>query len=361
MKKEKMNAVIKKGYDAGMIEYTQIDKPKCGEDDVLIKVKSAGICGSDLPLFYGKIEGKTVPYPIVIGHEFAGEICEVGERVHAWKVGDRVVSDNTGYVCGKCPACATGQYLFCSHRKGMGNDMDGGFADYVKIPGQVLNVFPSCLYKIPDNVSYDHASILDPLCNAYKAVVQEAKVLPGQTVVVFGVGALGLFSIHVAKIIGAGRIIAVGMTPDKATRFDIAKRLGATDIIVSDEEDVISRCIELAGDEGVAAVIDCAGVPVILKQAIDITRNGGVIVKIGESVKPLDFSLHKFGLKGLVLVGHMGYDSTSWRNCIRLLEKGEIDMEAIISHRMPLSKVQEGIEMVRDKVATKVILHPEED
>lgn len=356
-----MKAVIKKGYDAGMIEYTEVPKPVVEDDDVLIKVKAAGICGSDLKLFYGKVEGKTVPYPIVIGHEFAGEVCEVGKNVTEWKIGDRVVSDNTGYVCGKCHACATGQYLFCEHRKGMGNDMDGGFADYVKIPGQVLKAFPSCLYEIPENVSYEYASILDPLCNAYKAVVQEAKVMPGQTVVVFGVGALGLFSIQVAKIIGAGRIIAVGMPEDKKVRFGIAKRLGATDFVVSTEDDVVKKCRELAGPEGVAAVIDCAGVPVIFEQSIDITRNGGVIVKIGESVKPLEFSLHKFGLKGLTLIGHMGYDSTSWRNCIRLLEIGAVDMDAVISHRMPLSKVMEGVELSRDKLATKVILLPEED
>jgi len=356
-----MKAVIKTGYDAGMVEYTEFPKPEVGDSDVLIKVKAAGICGSDLPLFYGKIEGKTVPYPIVIGHEFAGEICEVGSRVTDWKVGDRVVSDNTGYVCGKCYACATGQYLFCEHRKGMGNDMDGGFAEYVKIPGQVLSVFPNCLYKVPESISYEHASILDPLCNAYKAVVQEAKVLPGQTVIVFGVGALGLFSIKMAHIIGASKIIAVGLSEDQETRFGIAKECGATDFVVSDKEDVIARCREIAGEEGVAAVIDCAGIPMIFKQAIEITRNGGCIVKIGESTRPLEFSLHKFGLKGLVLIGHMGYDSTSWRNCIRLLEKGEIDMDAIISHKIPMSKVLEGIELVRNKAATKVVLLPEED
>lgn len=353
-----MKAVIKTGYEPNMIEYADIEKPICGPEDVIIKVKAAGICGSDLPLSYGKIEGKTVPYPIVIGHEFAGEIDEVGTNVVDWKIGDRVVSDNTGYVCGKCHACATGEYLFCAERKGMGNDMDGGFAEYAKIPGQVLKVFPSCIYEVPESVSFEHASILDPLCNAYKAVVQEAKVLPGQTVVVFGVGALGLFSIQMAKNVGASKIIAVGLADDVDVRFKIAKELGATDFVVSNQEDVVSRCKELAGKEGVAAIIDCAGVPVIFQQSIEIARNGGVIVKIGESKKPLEFSLHKFGLKGLVLIGHMGYDSTSWRNCIQLLEDGKINMDAIISHTMPLSNVLEGFELVRDKVATKVVLIP---
>lgn len=356
-----MKAVIKKGYGPFELEYTDIPKPEVKDDDVLIKVKAAAICGSDLGLYYDTVTGKTVDYPIVIGHEFAGEICETGKNVTRWKAGDRVVSDNTGYVCGECYACGSGEYLFCSHRKGMGNDMDGGFAEYVKIPGQVLNAFPNCLYRIPDNKSFEEASMMDPCCNGYKAVIQEGGLLPGQNVVVFGAGALGLFSIAAARIGGAGRIISVGMSEDEKVRFDIAKKLGATDFVVADKEDAPARCREIAGKEGVALIIDCAGAPVVLKQAIDIIRNGGKIVKIGYSRQPVGFSLDSMALKGVTLIGHMGYDSTSWKNCLRLLEKGEIDMEAVISHRLPLSQWKTGIELVKQKEATKVILLPEED
>ncbi|MCC8180537.1 MAG: alcohol dehydrogenase catalytic domain-containing protein, partial [Planctomycetes bacterium] len=202
-----MKAVIKKDYGPYTLEYADFPKPEAGDDDVVFKVKAAAICGSDLGLYYDTVEGKTVDYPIVIGHEFAGEISEVGKNVTRWKVGDRVVSDNSGYVCGTCHACGSGQYLFCANRKGMGNDMDGGFAEYVKIPGQVLQAFPNCLYRIPDNASYESAAMMDPCCNGYKAVIQEGGLLPGETVVVFGVGALGLFSVIAAKNGGAGKII----------------------------------------------------------------------------------------------------------------------------------------------------------
>lgn len=357
-----MKAVIKKGYGPNEVEYAEINRPVLDEYDVLIKVKAAAICGSDLSLVYGKVEGKTVPYPIVIGHEFAGEICEIGSKVKRWKIGDRVVSDNTGYVCGECYACSKGEYLFCAHRKGMGNDMDGGFADYVKIPGDVLMAFPNCLYEIPKNVSYEAASMMDPLCNGYKAVIQEGELMPGQTVVVFGVGAMGLFAMNAARLGGAGKIIAVGMAEDKEARFPLAKKIGATDFVVSDEEeDVAAKVKKIAGKEGVPIVIDAAGAPVVLEQAITITRNGGKIIKVGYSSKPLGFSLDTMALKGIVLIGHMGYDSTSWKNCLTLLAKGEIDMEAFISHRLPLSKWEEGIELVKNRTATKVILLPEED
>lgn len=218
-----MKAVIKKDYGPFQIEYTDIQKPQVQEYDVLIKVKAAAICGSDLGLMYGTVEGKSVPYPIVIGHEFAGEICEVGPKVTRFKPGDRVVSDNTGYVCGVCHACSSGEYLFCAERKGMGNDMDGGFAEYVKIPGDVLMTFPNCLYKIPDNVSYEAAAMMDPLCNGYKSVIQEGGLLPGQNVVVFGCGAMGLFAMNAARLGSAGKIIAVGRETDQAVRFPLAK------------------------------------------------------------------------------------------------------------------------------------------
>jgi 2-desacetyl-2-hydroxyethyl bacteriochlorophyllide A dehydrogenase len=354
-----MKAIVKKGYGAGRVEFCDVQKPVVGDYDVLIQIKAAGICGSDLELVYGTVEGKTVDYPIVIGHEFAGIIGETGSKVTAWKCGDRVVSDNTGYVCGSCHACSAGDYLNCSSRKGMGNDMNGGFAEYALIPGQVLNVFPSCLYRIPDNVSFEHAALLDPLCNAYKSIVQEGLFCPGENIVVFGIGALGLFSIQIASIIGASNIIVVRQSKAEDTRSEMAKKLGANYIFSSKDENLVDSIANITGKDGVPLIIDCAGDPVVLKQSIEIVRNGGKIIKIGYSKKPIDFSLDKFALKGLSLIGHMGYDSTSWRNCLNLLEAKKIQMDLVISHRMLMEEWQKGFELVKNRQATKVVLFPE--
>lgn len=355
-----MKAVIKTDYGPGCIEYTDIERPVCDEDGLIIKMKAAAICGSDLELRYGTVGGKVVPYPIVIGHEFMGEVVEVGPKAKRWKIGDRLVSDNTGHVCGHCINCATGKYLFCSERKGMGNDMDGGFSEYVKIPGEVLNTFPNCVHRVPDNVTDQEAAIIEPMCNGYKAVIQEGELHPGQTVVVVGVGSMGLFSINAAKLGGAGRIIAVGMKEDKAERFPLALKVGATDIVVSDEEEnVVERIRSLAGPDGVAITIDAAGAGIVLQQAIDYTRNGGKIIKIGYTRKPLGFNLDWLALKGITLVGHMGYDTESWKNVLYLLEKGDLDLSPYISHVLPLSEFEKGIELVRDRKATKVVLIPD--
>ena len=194
-----MLALVKYGKGPKETELRDVPVPEIGEDDLLIEVKAAGICGSDIAYDNGD-HPDHLNCPVVLGHEFSGVVSKIGANVKDWKVGDRVVSDNTGYVCGKCFACTTGQYLSCPDRKGLGYGMDGGFTDYVKITGSLLSKNPNTLFRIPEGVSFDEAAILDPICNAYKAIVQESRIMPGEDIVVFGVGPLGLFSIQIAKV-----------------------------------------------------------------------------------------------------------------------------------------------------------------
>jgi threonine dehydrogenase-like Zn-dependent dehydrogenase len=331
--------------------------PEIGEDDILLEVKAAGICGSDIGFFEGENTAILHP-PVVLGHEFAGVVARVGPKVTQWKPGDRVVSDNTGHVCGVCYSCSVGDYLLCPERLGLGYGMDGGFTKYVKIQGELLKRVPNTLFGIPPDVPFEHAAILDPAANAYRAVVQEGGLLPGETVAVFGVGALGLFSIQIARIAGASEIIAVGLSPD-SKRFEVAKDLGATRCIPADKEDVAALVRQLTGGEGVSLVIDAAGPSAVLKQSFSILRNSGKIIKIGYDSKAPEFSLNPLLDKGVSLKGHFGYDWVSWRNCIRLLGKGVLRMGPLITHTLPLSKWEEGFALTRTKQAVKVILKVE--
>ncbi len=315
-------------------------------------------CGTDIAFDDGGHENLLRP-PVILGHEFSGVIAEIGKNVRDWKVGDRVVSDNTGYVCGKCYACGTANYLVCPDRLGLGYGMDGGFAKYVKIYGDTLKVFPQSLIRIPDNVSFEEAAILDPCCNGYKAVCQEANMLPGEVGAVFGVGPLGLNSIQAMKVAGASRIIAIGLSSDTG-RFEIAKKLGATDIIISDKEDVDDKINILTDGEGVALTIDGAGINAVLRKAVDITRAGGEIVKIGYDSNPFSYSLDPVIDKGVSIKGHFGYDWLSWKNSINLLEAGIIDLKSMISHKMGISEFREAFDLVRQRKALKIILYPED-
>lgn len=352
-----MKAVVKYGLGKYETELRDIPVPEIGDDDLLIEVKAAGVCGSDIAFDNGEHANILRP-PVVLGHEFAGVVAKVGKHVTAWKPGDRVVSDNTGTACGACYACGTANYLSCPERLGLGYGMDGGFANYVKILGKTLAVFPNSLMRIPACMSFEEAAILDPACNAYMAVVQEAKLMPGEYMAVFGVGALGQFSIQAARAAGAAKIIAIGLSDDEA-RFGLAKQNGATDIILSDQVNCIEEVMRITNGEGVALVVDCAGVAAVMKQAIAIVRTAGVIVKIGYDRNPYADSLDPIIDKAIQLKGHFGYDWVSWRNVMNLIQAGKWNQTCMITHRMPVSQFREAFDMVRRREAIKIILYPE--
>jgi 2-desacetyl-2-hydroxyethyl bacteriochlorophyllide A dehydrogenase len=349
-----MLALVKYGFGKGETEIREVGVPEVGGEDILIEVKAAGICGSDIAYDNGEHPEHLRP-PVILGHEFAGIVASVGEDVTDWKVGDRIVSDNTGYVCGKCYACSTADYLSCPERLGLGYSMDGGFTQYVKISGDLLRKNPNCVFRIPDSISFEEAAILDPFCNAYKAVVQESNLLPGGDIAVFGVGPLGLCSVQMARIAGAARIIVVARSSSKG-RLQTALDLGATHIILGDKEDVEDRIREITKGEYVDLVVDCAGANEVIKSSVDILRKGGEIIKVGFDSNAYNLSLDSIVNKGINIKGHFGYDYTSWRNCIKLIEAGKLDIASMITHELPLTKWKEGFELMRSKKAIKVIL-----
>ena len=210
--------------------------PECGPDDIILEIKAAAICGADMKHWgvdNGYDDTNITPdqQQSVRGHEFAGEIVKVGENVKDWHIGQRVVSDNSAHVCGVCPACEQGDFLCCEHKVNLGldnNTWGGGFSKYCKVPGEILAIHKHAIWEIPEGIKYEEACVLDPICNAYKAVAQQSHLIPGQDVVVFGTGPLGLFSVQVAKLMGAVNIVMVGLDDDVKVSIGVAKELGAT-------------------------------------------------------------------------------------------------------------------------------------
>lgn len=350
-----MKAVYRYGFEPRQTELRDVPEPVCGDSDVIIEVKAAAICGSDVGSYFGGGEKGGIG---VSGHEFAGVIAEVGKNVMDWKVGDRVVSDNTGRVCGKCHACTTGQFLNCIERVGIGYGMDGGFAKKVRIPGEVLAIHKWALMRIPANVPYEYAAMLDPICNAYKAVAQESGLMPGEDAIVFGPGPIGLLAVQFCKLMGAKNIILVGLETDKKNKYEVALQMGATHFVASDKEDLDEVVRSACGEEGAAVAIDCAGAPIVLKQAIENVRKEGRIIKVGVSNAPLNFPLTDFTYKAITLKGHHAYDVASWRNCLGLLEKEILCLAPLITHRLPLEEWEQGMELMRTQQGIKIILTP---
>lgn len=200
------------------------------------------------------------------------------------------------------------------------------------------------------------SAVLDPICNSYKAIAQQSHFLPGQDIVVFGTGPLGLFAVQIARIMGAVNIVMVGLEEDAKVRFGVAKELGATHVVNASRENVVERCQEICGKENLGLVVECSGANIALKQSIEMLRPNGEVVRVGMGFKPLEFSINDISSWNKSIIGHMAYDSTSWRNAIRLLQKGEIKVQPMITHRIGLSEWEKGFQAMADKEAIKVII-----
>lgn len=355
---ETMKAVVQYEHGADKLELRDVPVPEIGDDDVLVEVKFAGVCGSDIAFFHGHHENILFP-PVILGHEFSGVVAKVGKNVTKWKIGDRVVSDNTGTVCGECYACSTSDYLSCPERLGIGYGIDGGWTKYVKILGKTLAAFPNSLMRIPDCMSFEEAAVMDPACNGFMAVVQEAKLMPGEYCAVFGLGTLGQFSIQAARAAGAAKIIAIGLEAD-GDRFEMAKHHGATHCIMSDKCNMVEEVMKITNGEGVAVVADAAGVNSVMRQAISITRPAGTIVKIGYDARAYGASLDPIVDAAINIKGHFGYNWVSWRSVFNLIEAGKWDNKTIISHKLPLSEYRKAIDMYEKRQSMKVLLYPDD-
>lgn len=214
-------------------------------------------------------------------------------------------------------------------------------------------------------MAFEYAAVMDPICNAYKAIVQEAKILPGDHVVIYGNGPLGLFSVQIAKLINAAKIIVVSTKRSAPKRNPICEVLGATDILMADDSQLVAKIKALGGEDGIAAVINCASRSAnILPQAVEILRPGGAFVMVGYTRQAISYAedpADLMGHKGIHFIGHMGYDHTSWRNVLALYREGRIDMSPIVTHKLPLSRWREGFELFTAREAAKVVLMPELD
>lgn len=353
-----MKAVVITG--TGVLEYREVPEPKAGPGDLIVEVKACGICGGDLHFYNGTFPPMG-PTPYVLGHEFAGVIVEKGADVSDyWHIGDRVVSDNTAGACGRCPSCEKGNYVCCPQRTSLGCSVDGGFAKYVKIPSALLKLYPNCMYKIPERLSFEEATLMDPAGNAYNAVIQQGNFRSGETVVVFGAGPLGLLSLQQACIAGASRAVLIGMSGDKKVRFGIAERFGADLVLASDEEPDLSGSLKRYFDDltGVSMVVDAAGAASILPLALDVVRNEGVVVRIAVGSRPASLQMDAILGKNVTIQGHGGYNQESWRNSLNLAACGKLDLKSLITQVLPLEEYKAGFEMMKKLDACKVVLIP---
>jgi len=344
-----MKAVVWYREAKNCIEVREIERPRPGPGDVLVEVKAAAICGTELHAQDGETNVPT-KFPVVLGHEYSGVAAEVGGEVRGFSVGDRVVGETTASACGVCPVCRGGEYNLCRNRLIIGYAADGAFAKYVRVPHRFL-------HHLPSSIPFEEASLIEPLCVAYNALVEKVTVKPGDVVAVLGPGPIGLFCLQVAKVAGASRVIVSGLADDRR-RLEVARELGAYRVVNSEAEDIVAAVMEASGGRGADVVADAAGPAETLWQSIEMVRPSGKIVKIGWGPKPVGFSLDKLLSKGATLQGTLGHNWKVWEAAIRLLEAGLIKASPLISAEYPLTEWAKAFDVMRYKSGVTAVLKP---
>jgi L-iditol 2-dehydrogenase len=342
-----MKALVKYGNKPNELEIREMPIPVIGDDDVLLQVKAVGICGWDIEMWQHKM-ATNFNVPIIQGHEFCGVIKEAGKNVKDFKVGQRVVSETAAEICGKCSQCRTGNYHLCANRKGFGYGVHGAFADFVKVPAR-------CLHLIPDNISFEHASLTEPACVAYQALVVLSQIQAGKPVLIIGPGPIGLFCVQVAVASGAYPIMVAGTERDK-NRLQIASKLGADFTINVSSQDALEFVKSKTSGEGTPLVVDAAGNEHTLRLALDAVAPRGKITKIGWGPKPINFSLDKLLSKAATLQGSFSHNWPTWQAVLAMMEKGSIKMEQMISHKITLDKWLETFKLVEECLVVKAVV-----
>lgn len=344
-----MKAVIKYADAPGATEVRDVPIPEIGKTDVLVEVAYTGVCGTD-PHLHNNTSAFKFVRPFILGHEFAGTIVKIGSEVTGFSVGDRVTSETHAEFCGKCALCKQNNYPLCRERKGYGFHVDGAYTKFVKVPERIL-------HHVPDNVSLKAASITEPFCVAYKALISNSNIRAGDTVVIIGPGPIGILSAKLAKLSGAGEIVVIGTEGDDK-RLELAKEFGATITINSSDEDPLKRILSFGDGYGADLLVDLAGSSSTLKLCMDAVRPAGQITKIGWGRQPVNFSLDPLISKSVTFKGHFSNTWDVWEKCLILMGKEMIDLEKVITHELGIDQWEKAFELLETKEAVKVVLKP---
>jgi threonine 3-dehydrogenase len=343
-----MQAIVKAAPKPGA-EVQRVAVPDIGAREVLVRVQAASICGTDLHIYrWDRWSERRIHPPLVFGHEFCGVVERVGDEVGTVQKGD-FVSAEMHVACGRCFQCRTGQRHICKDVRIIGIDMDGCFAEFVKIP-------ESNIWKVDPAIPVDYAAVLDPLGNAVHTVL--AGDVAGLSLAVTGCGPIGLFAIAVAKACGAGPIFASEPHP---YRIKLAEKMGATMVIDSSKNDPAQEVLARTQGVGADVVLEMSGNPQAVRQAFQMLRRGGRISLLGIPSKPLELDLaNDVIFKGAIVQGINGRRVfETWYKMQALLKSGALDLSPLITDRIPMSDFARGVDLLLSGNASKVLLYPD--
>jgi threonine 3-dehydrogenase len=338
-----MKALAKLHPEKG-IWMTEAEVPTIGPNDLLIKIKKTAICGTDMHIYaWDQWSQKTIPVPMIVGHEYVGEVQQIGQEVAGFKIGDRVSGE--GHItCGHCRNCRAGRRHLCRNTFGVGVDRQGAFAEYLSIPA--FNAF-----KIPDNISDDLAAIFDPFGNAVHTALSFNLI--GEDVLITGAGPIGIMAAAVAKHVGARHVV---ITDVNNYRLELASKMGASRAVNVSEQKIEDVMKELGMAEGFDVGMEMSGVPSAFTSMLENMNHGGKIAMLGIPSSDMAIDWTKVIFKGLEIKGIYGREMfETWYKMASLIQSG-LDLSPMLTHQFPVDEFQAGFEMMESGQSGKVIL-----
>lgn len=330
----------------------EVETPRVGPHDLLLKVEAAGICGSDVDVIHGQRTG-LIHYPAVLGHEFSGTVVEVGREVgNTFRVGDRLAC-MAMLGCGTCSSCLSGQTLLCTgHYEEIGLSLPGGMAEYVVVPGRAC-------FRVPDAVSLEEVAVTEPASCALRGVRTRGRLRANETVVIMGCGFIGMMAVQFARLYSPRHLVAVDIVPEK---LKLARELGATHAVNSREEDPVKVVRDITGGKMADLAVECAGSVRSVEAGIDCVGVSGREVVIGCTGGHQKFSYEPDQLvaRELSIIGSAAYLKEDYVTFLDLLAAGKINVKPLITHRFPLREAVEAFKLADDpgSARVKILLVP---
>lgn len=339
-----MKALVKAKAERG-IWMQDIAEPEVGHNDVLIRIKRTAICGTDIHIFkWDDWAQKTIPVPMAVGHEFCGEIVDMGVEVKGFEVGDRVSAE--GHItCGVCRNCRAGRRHLCMNTEGVGVNRPGAFAEYLSVPA--FNVF-----KLPDAITDDMAAILDPLGNATHTALSFDLV--GEDVLITGAGPIGIMAVAIARHAGARHIV---ITDVNDYRLDLARKMGASVALNVADNSITDTMATLGMEEGFDVGMEMSGQPQAFRDLLSAMHHGGKVALLGIPPANTEIDWNDVIFKGLVIKGIYGREMfETWYKMSSMIQSG-LNIGPIITHHFAIDEFQPAFELMESGKSGKVILN----
>ncbi|MEJ5375424.1 MAG: zinc-binding dehydrogenase [bacterium] len=342
-----MRALRKLAPGPGNVDVVDTKEPRPQQGEVLIRVCMAGVCGTDLHILHGLFP-KVRP-PVTLGHEFCGEVVEVGSGVRGWKPGDRVTVESASGFCGNCVHCVEGQTQRCEERLAFGYARDGGFAPFVTARA-------SALHRLPDHVDFQEGALCEPLACATHAVMERSSLLCGQMALVAGPGPIGLLVLQVARAVGA-EVILVGTSEDRE-RLDLGLGMGARHVLVAGGAQNSELIGQWTHGAGVDVAFECSGSIASFSSCIQWVKKGGQVVQVGLLGKEEILDLDSITYKEVELRGCFAHNHRSWEKAIDLLQRKEVSLLPLVSGIYSLEEWKEPFARFQAHQGLKYLLKP---